>query len=150
MRLLNIKTMLNVPKQCYKCICAINGRGTTLRQSTLMILQNNKKKIVKKLGLGYRKIDCLLNRCMLYYKDDEEMTQCKFCHSPQYTERRKKRKNLKVVPIRQLQYFPLTPHLQRFYSSIATTKKMQWHYENSQLPGLLSHPSDGEAWKHFD
>jgi len=27
---------------------------------------------------------------------------------------------------------------------------MRWHYENPREPGVLSHPSNGEAWKHFD
>ena len=40
------------------------------------------KIIVKKLGLSYKKINCYLNGCMLYYKDGEKMTQCKFRHSP--------------------------------------------------------------------
>ncbi|XP_060194944.1 uncharacterized protein LOC132624136 [Lycium barbarum] len=27
---------------------------------------------------------------------------------------------------------------------------MRWHSENRRTPGVLCHPSDGEAWKHFD
>ncbi|XP_074300381.1 uncharacterized protein LOC141631640 [Silene latifolia] len=27
---------------------------------------------------------------------------------------------------------------------------MRWHYENPRANGIMSHPSDGEAWKHFD
>jgi len=27
---------------------------------------------------------------------------------------------------------------------------MRWHHENRREPGVLCHPSDGEAWKHFD
>lgn len=27
---------------------------------------------------------------------------------------------------------------------------MSWHHENRRDRGILSHPSDGEAWKHFD
>jgi len=27
---------------------------------------------------------------------------------------------------------------------------MRWHRESVKEPGCLSHPSDGEAWKHFD
>ena len=78
------------------------------------------------------------------------MTQYKFCHSPRYMEQRKKRKNLKAVPVKQLWYLPLTPRLQRLYSSITVTKEMQWHYENPWQLGLLSYPSDDEVWKHFD
>ena len=28
------------------------------------------KRMVSKLGLGYQKIDCYINGCMLYYKDN--------------------------------------------------------------------------------
>ncbi|XP_074300489.1 uncharacterized protein LOC141631763 [Silene latifolia] len=27
---------------------------------------------------------------------------------------------------------------------------MRWHYENPRANGIMSHPSEGEAWKHFD
>jgi len=27
---------------------------------------------------------------------------------------------------------------------------MSWHYEDRRSSGMLRHPSDGEAWKHFD
>jgi len=27
---------------------------------------------------------------------------------------------------------------------------MRWHYNNRREDGVLCHPSDGEAWKHFD
>nr|GEY70099.1 hypothetical protein [Tanacetum cinerariifolium] len=31
-----------------------------------------------------------------------------------------------------------------------TAQHMAWHHEYRRDPGVLSHPSDGEAWKHFD
>ena len=31
-----------------------------------------------------------------------------------------------------------------------TASQMTWHYENRRSLGMLRHPSDGEAWKHFD
>ena len=27
---------------------------------------------------------------------------------------------------------------------------MTWHYEHTQTEGLMEHPSDVKAWKHFD
>ena len=27
---------------------------------------------------------------------------------------------------------------------------MSWHYENKRSLGMLCHPFDGEAYKHFD
>ena len=37
------------------------------------------KKEVKELGLGCEKIHCCPKECMLYYKDDDELIDCKFC-----------------------------------------------------------------------
>ena len=56
----------------------------------------------------------------------------------------------KDVPIKRMGYLPITPRLQRLYASKTTAGEMRWHYENPREPGVLSHPSDGEAWKHFD
>jgi len=47
-------------------------------------------------------------------------------------------------------YFPLIPRLKRLYSSMAIAPHMRWYAENRRDPSILSHPSDGEAWKHFD
>jgi len=33
---------------------------------------------------------------------------------------------------------------------MATTPHMRWHNKNQRDPSILSHPSDGEACKHFD
>lgn len=47
-------------------------------------------------------------------------------------------------------YLPLASRLQILYVSPSTTSNMRWHAENVQEEGVLIHPSDGEAWKHFD
>jgi len=33
---------------------------------------------------------------------------------------------------------------------MAIAPHMRWHSENQRDPFILCHPSDGEAWKHFD
>ena len=47
-------------------------------------------------------------------------------------------------------YFPLTPRLQRLYASKVTAPNMTWHDEHEQIEDKMCHPSDGEAWKHFN
>ena len=76
MRLLNIKTMQNVPKQHYNAF--VQFIKEALPQNNNVPNDFYRKKIVNKLGLGCRKIDCCLDKYMLYYQDDDEMTQCKF------------------------------------------------------------------------
>ena len=87
---------------------------------------------------------------MLYYKDDLNETQCKFCGSPRYAMRRTSRARCKEVANKQLWFLPLIPRLQRLFTSSVTAKEMRWHFENTREAGVLSHPSDGEAWKKFD
>ena len=49
-----------------------------------------------------------------------------------------------------MHYLPLIPRLKRLYASMRSAPHMRWHREYRRPPGVLSHPSDGEAWKHFD
>jgi len=42
------------------------------------------KKVVSSFGWKSVKIDCCQGGCMLYYKDDSELTECKFCGLPRY------------------------------------------------------------------
>lgn len=48
----------------------------------------HKKTNVKNLGLGHMKIDCCVNGCILFYKDDVDGTECKFCSFNRYSVRR--------------------------------------------------------------
>nr|XP_016453702.1 PREDICTED: uncharacterized protein LOC107778035 [Nicotiana tabacum] len=87
------------------------------------------KKLVSKLGLSSERIDCCEKGCMLFYKDDAALENCKFCNQPRYKKAINSKK--KKVPVKAMHYLPLIPRLKR-------------------PPGILCHPSDGEAWKHFD
>ena len=49
-----------------------------------------------------------------------------------------------------MQYLPIIPRLQRLYASSVTAQHMRWHGVRTQEVGTLTHPADGEAWKHFD
>jgi len=34
--------------------------------------------------------------------------------------------------------------------SLRTTEHMIWHQSHHAVDGVMVHPSDGEAWKHFN
>ena len=108
------------------------------------------KKLVSKLGLKSEKIDCCLKGCMLYYKDDADLTQCKFCESPRFKPKRSGNGRYKDVPYKRMHYLPLIPRLKRLYASMSSAPHMRWHFENKRNDGVMTHPSHGEAWKHFD
>ena len=73
MRLLNIKITCNVLEQCYNAFVQLMKKALPKDNQVSNDFYRTKK-IMKKLGLGYRKIDYCLNGCMLYYKNDEEIT----------------------------------------------------------------------------
>ncbi|KAG8379756.1 hypothetical protein BUALT_Bualt07G0122500 [Buddleja alternifolia] len=109
------------------------------------------KKVVALLGLGVEKIDACENDCMLYWKNEKELQQCKICHHPRFKpKKRGKKKGHKDISFKQLNYLPLIPRLQRLYMSKTTAEHMIWHKESPSEEGKLCHPRDGEAWKHFD
>ena len=47
-------------------------------------------------------------------------------------------------------YFPLIPRLQRLYASNSTTHDMRRHSEHEVEQGVMRHPSNSLAWKHFN
>ena len=49
-----------------------------------------------------------------------------------------------------MHYFSLTSRLQRLYASKGTTKDIRCHKEHEQKDGMICHPSETKAWKHFD
>ncbi|KAG8375877.1 hypothetical protein BUALT_Bualt09G0004800 [Buddleja alternifolia] len=110
-------------------------------------LYKTKKQLVK-LGLGYKKIDACRKDCILYYKENKDNQECHVCCHPRYKPR--KRGARKQVPFKVLHYLPLIPRLKRLYASSYTCENMVWHAQNHCEEGSMSHPSHGEAWKHFD
>ncbi|XP_068475068.1 uncharacterized protein [Phaseolus vulgaris] len=108
------------------------------------------KKIVSNLGLKAQNIDCCEAGCMLYYKDDNLLIECKFCHLPRYFPPKGDKGRYKQLPRKRMFYLPIIPRLQRLYASVESAKQMRWHFENKKEDGILRHPCHGEAWKHLD
>ncbi|KAK9078683.1 hypothetical protein SSX86_002740 [Deinandra increscens subsp. villosa] len=102
------------------------------------------KKSLEKLSLPYERIDVCKNHCMLFYKHDKALTQCKYCKESRYKSGRSK------VPNMVMSYMPIGPRLKRLYMSSKTAKDMTWHHDHKTTEGSMAHPSDGMAWKHFD
>ncbi|XP_026396208.1 uncharacterized protein LOC113290830 [Papaver somniferum] len=102
------------------------------------------KKVLSDLGLSYVKIDACPNDCMLYYKETADLESCKVCTASCYKDGRLK------TPAKILRHFPLKPRLQRLFMCSKTAGDMRWHHEGRTKDGVLRHPSDSEAWRHFD
>jgi hypothetical protein len=106
------------------------------------------KSMMKPLDLRYHKIDMCPNLCMLNYLENVKLTECMTCGHSRYKPRTGRGKTL--VAYKKLKYFSITPRLQRLFMSPRTAKYMTWHQSHDAVDGVMVHPSDGEAWKHFN
>ena len=142
--LLNIKAQFNMLERAYNLISDWY-RWCGPAETTLPNNMYNMKKLVEGLGLPVQKIDCCKNGCMIFWGQDEGYLSCKFCGHPRYKIGKRK-----PVPHSRMFYLPITQRLQRLYASDATAAHMRWHEEHTQEEGVMRHPSDAEAWKHFN
>ena len=142
-RLLNWKSEFNITESAYNQLLPIIQ---DMLPDNHHLVGNfyETKKLLKKLALPKEKIDACKNHCMLFYKDDSCLTNCRVCGESRYKSGRNH------VPNLVLTYMPIAPRLQRLYMCKKTSKEMTWHYDHQTELGKMVHPSDGEAWKHFD
>jgi len=145
-RLMNIKTDHNLSEVCMNAICDA---------FTDYLPANNRapksyyeiKKLTRSLGLPMHKIDVCEDNCMLFWKDDEKLLKCRFCGKDRYKP--KAEGGGKNIPYQRMFYMPIGDRLKRLYQSERTASHMRWHAEHLSPEGEMHHPSDGEAWKHF-
>ncbi|XP_076904980.1 uncharacterized protein LOC143560589 [Bidens hawaiensis] len=99
--------------------------------------------ILCEAGLGYELIDVCQYDCTIFYGENKDAITCPICQSSRYVRNK--------IAYKKLRYFPITPRLKRLYASRHTAKDMRWHKEvRKDEVGVLRHPADGRAWKHFD
>ena len=105
------------------------------------------KKLLTGLELPHHKIRACPNGCMLFWKDAEELENCSVCGAKRYI---KETGRGKKIAKKVLIYFPIGPRLQRLYVTKNVAEHMTWHHEHPRTEGFMEHPSDAEAWMHFD
>ncbi|XP_049378073.1 uncharacterized protein LOC125842813 [Solanum stenotomum] len=112
------------------------------------------KKIIKDLGLEYKKIHACPNDCMIYWNETKDRTSCKFCKALRYKQFKGASVNSSSetsnIPSKVFRYFPLIPRLQRLFMSAKASNQMRWHVEGHTRDGVMRHPADGIAWRKFD
>ena len=148
-RLLACKSNQNVPDQCLKFISIFLLNATHIKDGLPKKIYDAKR-LVSKLGLEAKRIDCCVDGCMLYYNNDGTLTKCKFCNKPMYHAKIVGTSNKKSVPVKTMFYFSIIPRSYRLFASMQTTSQMSWHYKNRRSSSMLRHPFNGDAWKHFD
>ncbi|XP_071718724.1 uncharacterized protein [Rutidosis leptorrhynchoides] len=101
------------------------------------------RKVIRDLGLGYKKIDACPNDCMLYWKENKDKIKCDICQTSRYKQINNYSEGEsttqadndgdyegKKVGAKVLRYFPLIPRLQRLFMSPKTAESMRWHEES--------------------
>ncbi|PKU64714.1 hypothetical protein MA16_Dca026668 [Dendrobium catenatum] len=147
--MLSIKIEYNIPHDCFNDFIGLI-KETNPTDNLIPSDLYRTKKLVSKLGLTATKIDCCINGCMLYYKDDAAELFFRTCNAPRFKPNSRKQRHLKKdVSYSRLFYLPIIPRLQQLYASKSSADHMRWHKYKIAKNVVLSHPSDAEAWKHF-
>jgi hypothetical protein len=147
-RCLDLKSKHNMSQACF------DGMMSLIKS---MLPENNNlpenfyqsKRMVKTLGMAYKRIDVCPKFCMLYYKENINKTKCDVCKEERYEQSvANTRANPKAKKV--LRYLPITERLQRLYMTEASAKHMRWHAGPRDKPDIMVHPADSMAWKQFD
>ncbi|XP_062118305.1 uncharacterized protein LOC133831919 [Humulus lupulus] len=81
-------------------------------------------------------------------KENKNAKRCPICGHERYKFQGTKGKK---IPHKKMQYFPITPRLQRLFMSRHTSSDMRWHKEERvDTEGVLRQLADAEVWKDFD
>ncbi|CAH9078388.1 unnamed protein product [Cuscuta europaea] len=146
--MLNIKTEMNLSEAATDRIAQFVNRFFPTKIPNRPIQNFNKiKRKLSSLGMTSQSIDCCPKGCMIYWKGDNELMECKFCGGARY---RVSKQTKKAIPLSRMEYIPLSPRLQKLYESDTTAEKMRWHKVHHKEEGVMRHPSDAKAWTHFD
>ncbi|GKA01362.1 hypothetical protein Tco_0674027 [Tanacetum coccineum] len=78
------------------------------------------KKVMKLMGSGYKKIHVCINNCLLYWKDDKDLTACQTCRISRWKVDNKTHKVYENIPAKRI------------------------------TDGVLRHPADSQAWRTID
>ncbi|GLT27777.1 hypothetical protein SLA2020_027500 [Shorea laevis] len=108
------------------------------------------KKMLRRLGLEYKKYDVCVNNCILYYAEYESQCylQCPVCEEPRFKQRDVH--SAKPIPRKYLWYLPIIHRFQRLYMSRKTAEHMTWHLNCYNENEKMFHLTCREVWKHFD
>ncbi|CAJ2641821.1 unnamed protein product [Trifolium pratense] len=115
-RLLAAKSNWNVPEDCLEFFSKMMLDATPVKDN-MPTSYYDASRLVSKLGLQVKKIDCCVNGCMLFYDNefgtnDDALEECKFCNAPRYQVRNSDiHRKQKKVSVKSMFYLPIIPRL---------------------------------------
>jgi hypothetical protein len=110
------------------------------------------KNMVKCFSLEYVSSHACEHDCVLFQKNLKDAEVCHVCETSRWKSLKKKPdgRHVHKVPRKVLRYFPISKRLQRLFITPKSAIDCRWHDEGRTKDGLLRHPADSPAWKHFD
>ncbi|GJU59619.1 putative transposase-associated domain-containing protein [Tanacetum coccineum] len=102
------------------------------------------------MGSGYKKIHVCINNCLLYWKNDKDLTACRTCGTSRWKVDNKTKKVYENIPAKVMWYFPIIPRLQRLFKIESISEDLRWHATRRITDGVLRHPADSQAWRTID
>ncbi|GJR89338.1 putative transposase-associated domain-containing protein [Tanacetum coccineum] len=85
------------------------------------------KKVMRLMGSGYKKIHVCINNCLLYWKNDKDLTACRTCGTSRWKVDNKTKKVYENIPAKVMWYFPIIPRLQRLFKIESISEDLRWH-----------------------
>ncbi|WMV08697.1 hypothetical protein MTR67_002082 [Solanum verrucosum] len=143
-RLMNIKSYWNVPNAAMDSMVDLLGE---LVNPEFNLPKNfyQAKRFVSKLRLMYDRIHCCVNGCMLFYKTNSELENCKFCGHTRY----KRTLTGKMVPVQAMHYLPLIPRLKRLYASMSEPRNVRLGLCSDGFTPFSNNASPYSCWPVF-
>ncbi|GKA24692.1 putative transposase-associated domain-containing protein [Tanacetum coccineum] len=108
------------------------------------------KKVMRLIGSGYKKIHVCINNCLLYWKNDKDLTACRTCGTSRWKVDNKTKKVYENIPAKVMWYFPILLRLQRLFKIESISEDLRWHATRRITDGVLRHPADSQAWRTID
>ena len=152
-----LKAQFNLPRECYDAMMTVFGRF--LPDGHIMPANlYHSDKILGALKMPIERIHACEKGCVLFRHEYADDNYCPRCKSSRYivVDNGLGEKTQSKIPVNILRYLPILPRLQRLYMLEETAKQMTWHRDGIRRATdeygnlMLTHPSDGEAWKMFN
>jgi hypothetical protein len=150
--LMALKSQFNLSRDNFDDMLTIIG---TILPEGHILPRNmyDSQKLLRALKMSYEQIHACPKGCVLFRKEHEEAKYCPKCESSRYLEVDSSdgQKRQSPFPMKILRYLPFIPRIQRLFITEESAKQMTWHKNGKRYsPEKMVHPSDGEAWQHFD
>jgi len=140
---MEIKTELNLADGCVDAITDFM-KEILLEHNLSPASYYEVQKLIAGLGLRYQVIDVCSDNCLIYWREDEGRTSCRFYRKPRYHDT----SGRVPIPYKRMWYLPLAERLKRLFQLERTTGSMRWPAEHTS-DSVIARPSNAEAWKHF-